>query len=280
MNERLAVAGGETLGVTTGQVDPSILPATANDTNLDGSPFQVMPPLSDEEYAALREDIAERGVLVPVVVDQYGNTLDGHHRQRIAAELGVDCPTEVRHVADDGEARDLALTLNLARRHLTREQKRALIADQIARDPAATDRSIARRLRCSPSTVGAVRRGEVSNLDTPMTRREEAEARSDRIRAGLHEWDHDILVALLRGVPPSMMADCMLEALARVERQAHDREIRDAFRDHIAMPRIRAVLAWPNGGYYADDIASVGGDHDELRDLLDAQRKAAAGDSP
>jgi ParB-like chromosome segregation protein Spo0J len=31
--------------------------------------FQVLPPLSDEEYAALRVDIAQRGVLVPVVVE-------------------------------------------------------------------------------------------------------------------------------------------------------------------------------------------------------------------
>jgi ParB-like chromosome segregation protein Spo0J len=29
--------------------------------------YQVMPPLSDEEYQALKEDIAENGVQVPVV---------------------------------------------------------------------------------------------------------------------------------------------------------------------------------------------------------------------
>jgi hypothetical protein len=48
--------------------------------------------------------------------------LDGHHRQHIAAELGIDCPTEIRQVVDENEARDVAFTLNLARRHLTREQ--------------------------------------------------------------------------------------------------------------------------------------------------------------
>ena len=274
MNERLAVAGGEALGVTTGQVDPSILPATANDTNLDGSPFQVMPPLSDEEYAALREDIAERGVLVPVVVDQHGNVLDGHHRQRIAVKLGVDCPMEIRQVGDEDEARDVAFTLNLARRHLTREQKRALIQVEIDRDPAATDRSIARRLRCSPSTVGAVRRGEVSNLDTepePMTR-ERAEALTEQISTGLRRWDHDLVVGLLRGVPPAMLGRSVLEMLSEVEREfGGDREITDVIRDHMVMPRVDAILAWPHGGFYADGVASV---DDELRDLLDAQRKA------
>ena len=34
--------------------------------------FQVMPALSDEEYAALRDDIERHGVMVPIVVDQHG----------------------------------------------------------------------------------------------------------------------------------------------------------------------------------------------------------------
>ncbi len=49
--------------------------------------FQVMPALTAEEREALREDIAERGVIVPVVQDQHGRILDGHHRSEIAAEL-------------------------------------------------------------------------------------------------------------------------------------------------------------------------------------------------
>lgn len=121
-------------------------------------PYQVMPPLSADEYAALRDDIAERGFLVPVVKDQHGNILDGHHRVTIAAELGVDYPVEVRKVTDDNEARDVAFTLNLARRHLNREQKRELIAAEITRRPDDSDRAIGRRLACDHKTVGSVRR--------------------------------------------------------------------------------------------------------------------------
>ena len=40
------------------------------------------PDLLPEEYEALRASIAERGVDIPKVVDQAGNTLDGRHRQR------------------------------------------------------------------------------------------------------------------------------------------------------------------------------------------------------
>ena len=161
------LAGGA-LRTTEAVVSPeTIPPATDNDREPRG--YQVMPPLSGDEYAALRADIADRGILVAVVLDQHGNTLDGHHRQRIAAELGIDCPTVIQPVSDEGEGRDVALTLNLARRHLTSEQKRALIAAELERDPDAADRSIARRLHRSPSTVGAVRRGQCPSW-TPGTR--------------------------------------------------------------------------------------------------------------
>ena len=49
--------------------------------------------LTDEEYAELREDIRERGVLQPVVVDDEGNILDGHNRVRIAREFGREPAT-------------------------------------------------------------------------------------------------------------------------------------------------------------------------------------------
>lgn len=120
--------------------------------------FQVMPALTDDEYVALADDIAANGVRVPVVEDQHGRLLDGHHRRRIAVDLGIDCPVDVVEVDDDTEARNLAYTLNLARRHLTREQKRALVARAIEANADDSDRAIARRLQCSPTTVGTVRR--------------------------------------------------------------------------------------------------------------------------
>lgn len=130
--------------------------------------FQVMPPLTLDQVTALREDIERRGVLVPVVIDQHGRVLDGHNRLQICRRLGIDPPLDVRHVADDDEARELALTLNLARRHISREQRRDLIRVECEHRPDASDREIARLLGCSPSTVAAVRR-PVSNLDTPTT---------------------------------------------------------------------------------------------------------------
>jgi DNA-binding CsgD family transcriptional regulator len=138
----------------------------------EAPPFQVMPPFTADEYAALREDIASNGVLVPITVDQHGTIIDGHHRQQIASELGTPCPRVVQEFTDDEKRHDLAQALNLKRRHLTREQFRELIAAESKRSPDASDREIARRLGCSPSTVSAVRR-PVSKLDTPKGTRDD-----------------------------------------------------------------------------------------------------------
>jgi ParB-like chromosome segregation protein Spo0J len=68
-------------------------------------------------------------VLVPVVRDQHGNTIDGHHRATIADEIGVTYRVDVVSVRDDDEAREIARTLNSDRRQLTQEQRRQVVAD-------------------------------------------------------------------------------------------------------------------------------------------------------
>ncbi len=88
-----------------------------------------MPDLSEDEFAELKADICERGVLVPVEYDELGNILDGHHRVRACQELGIaDWPRLVRAGMTDDEKAEHALTLNLARRHLSREQRQELVA--------------------------------------------------------------------------------------------------------------------------------------------------------
>jgi ParB-like chromosome segregation protein Spo0J len=119
--------------------------------------IQPMPELTSEELDSLRTDIAANGVLVPVVKDQHGRIIDGNHRATIATELGIDYPVTVIQVADDLDAWDKAVSLNCARRHLNREQRRDLVRAEIRRRPEDSDRAIARRVGCSPSTVGSVR---------------------------------------------------------------------------------------------------------------------------
>jgi len=144
--------------LTTSSVAHDADPAPLADT------IQPMPELSPDQLDALKADIMKNGIRVPVVKDQLGRVIDGHNRRRIADELGIHVPVEIITVASDEAAYDTALTLNCARRHLTREQIRALIGTEIRRRPGDSDRAIARRIGCDHKTVGSVRGGEIPHL--------------------------------------------------------------------------------------------------------------------
>lgn len=119
--------------------------------------YQVMPPLSSEEYQELHDDIKINGVLEPVHVDEEGVVIDGHHRSKIANELGIPCPVIAHDDLDDAGKRSLAFTLNLKRRHLNREQRRALIAESLKSDPQLSNREHERRTGTHKNTVASVR---------------------------------------------------------------------------------------------------------------------------
>ena len=175
--------------------------------------FEILPPLSDEEYDALRDDIATNGVLVPVTVDQNGYVIDGHNRLKIADELGLEVPRNVREFASDDERLEFALKLNMHRRHLSQWQKRELIASEVERTPEASDRAIAKRLGVSPTTVGTVRRGpRASNLDASVTR-EVAEALTEEIGQRLNRMSRSIGVMVVSLIGDGYVPADVAEAL-------------------------------------------------------------------
>lgn len=208
--------------------------------------FQPMPELSAEQLESLRADIKVNGIIVPIVVDQHGRILDGHNRKAIGDALGIPVPSETREVADDDEASELALTLNCARRHLSREQIRQVIARELERRPDDSDRAIARRVGCSPSTVGAVRRGQVSKLDNPSMSAADAEALTGSIREHLTAARESVAALVLEGAKGGVPIPDLITALTRAMRahQAeHQREVFDVFRVAVYEPVIDALLA-------------------------------------
>jgi ParB-like chromosome segregation protein Spo0J len=96
-------------------------------------PYQLLPPLSDDEFASLKADIRAHGVLVPIELDSDGVILDGHHRIRAWTELkaeGVrlpDYPRIVRAGLSEDDKVAHVLALNLARRHLTPKQRAEVV---------------------------------------------------------------------------------------------------------------------------------------------------------
>lgn len=139
--------------------------------------YQVMPPLTAEEYNELKNDIAERGVMVPIEYDEHGNVLDGHHRLQICVELGIkDFPKVIRAGMTEAEKRTHARKLNMARRQLNREQKQTLIQEQLKETPEKSDRQIAAALGVHHTTVNTQRRnleesGDVAKLATSIDTR-------------------------------------------------------------------------------------------------------------
>ena len=124
--------------------------------------YQVMPPLSDDEYAALREDIRLNGVLTPVLLDEHGEIIDGHNRRKIAAELGIWCPKITKRGLTEDQKYELAFSMNAARRSLSQDQKRHLATIAIQRWPDKSDRGIGRLLGISHMTVGRARNPQKS----------------------------------------------------------------------------------------------------------------------
>lgn len=121
------------------------------------SGYQVMPRLTPDEYAELEQSIIDHGVQVPITVAPDGSIIDGHHRDEIARKHNLHCP-RITAEGDEQNLRGLAFSLNLHRRHLTREQKRWIVMESIKADPQLTDREHSRRTGVSPTTAGDVRR--------------------------------------------------------------------------------------------------------------------------
>jgi len=112
----------------------------------------LLPPLTAEEYAALKADIARNGIQLPIVVDEDGKILDGVHRNRIAAELGIEVPAAVREGLNEDGKLALALGLNLYRRHFTADRRRDLVANLLA--DGLSVRRIATATGWGKSTIG------------------------------------------------------------------------------------------------------------------------------
>ena len=129
--------------------------------------YQLLPPLSPDEYDSLKADISERGVLVPIEVDEEGNILDGHHRVQICLELGIESwPRLVRTGLSEEEKRQHARKLNLARRHLNQEQRRDLIDAQLTETSELSDRQIA-EISAGNSDLSTAQRYPVIYADPP-----------------------------------------------------------------------------------------------------------------
>jgi hypothetical protein len=80
---------------------------------------QELPPMTDETYRRLVEDIKEYGLEYPVVVDEESREIvDGHHRYHAALEAGVEPKIEYRTFDSNEDRTAFGLRMNVIRRDL------------------------------------------------------------------------------------------------------------------------------------------------------------------
>ena len=117
----------------------------------------IFPPLSHEEYEVLEADILAHGVQVPIIRGRHLSVIDGRHRISICERHQLDYPELQIANATEDEERELAISLNVKRRQLSREQRRKLLEVEIMRDPKRSDNRIASLCGVHNETVATVR---------------------------------------------------------------------------------------------------------------------------
>lgn len=117
-----------------------------------------------DDYIAIKSDMAAKGRMdMPLVKDCEGNILDGHHRDLAHGELtaeGVEIEvpaTVIMRIEDEEEKRRFALSVNMNRRHLSREKRREIIAVELRRTPDISDSWMAQVCGTTDKTVRNVR---------------------------------------------------------------------------------------------------------------------------
>ena len=117
-------------------------------------------PINQDDYNRLKKDIEKNGIRDPLKVYFKNNEcliLGGANRWQIAKEMNIlQIPIKIYTLSPD-KRKALAIQDNLARRHLTQKQKQNIIELLLKENPQASSRSIAKKIKVSPTTVSKIK---------------------------------------------------------------------------------------------------------------------------
>jgi ParB-like chromosome segregation protein Spo0J len=143
---------------------PDCKPAPTYEYEIDPLAL-TFPPIVDEAFDALVEDIAARGLLHPIILYK-GKILDGRNRYNAAKAAGYKfSERDFKELSPSADPEAFVISSNMQRRQLSAEQKREFIAKQIESKPDASDRALARLCGCEHKTVASVRKGLKERLE-------------------------------------------------------------------------------------------------------------------
>jgi len=85
-------------------------------------------PMSSQDYKRIKEDIAERGIKVPLAIDTQNRVVCGIHRFRAASDLGLkEVPCFILGITSPTDIKRYAMADNVCRRQLTTKEKKAWV---------------------------------------------------------------------------------------------------------------------------------------------------------
>lgn len=90
---------------------------------IDKEYAKLVPPLTDKEYEGLKLSIEIDGQHCPIILNEEGYILDGHHRFKTCQELGRECRYEVLRFSSKLKEIEFVRDSNLRRRHLNDFQR-------------------------------------------------------------------------------------------------------------------------------------------------------------
>lgn len=204
----------------------------------------LFPMLADDELAELAEDILQRGLLQPIVLDAEGRVLDGRNRLAACERAGVE-PVYVTYDGDDPDG--YALAVNTQRRNLTKGQRAMLIVESGV-SPQGTDAEDASKISkqmiskarvvkaYAPALVAAV----ISGADQLNRAYEFAQAEKTKSEGA------EAQLALLRA-EDAELADKVVEGELTLAGAWAERKAREAAREserRTAIANLRSVLTY------------------------------------
>ena len=83
----------------------------------------LVPKLSKDQFDLILRSIKENGQQEPIIINNKGVILDGHHRFKICRSLGIECKFSERNFPNIFEEKLYVIDSNLARRQLNEVQR-------------------------------------------------------------------------------------------------------------------------------------------------------------
>jgi ParB-like chromosome segregation protein Spo0J len=208
------------------------------------------PLLGGREFEELKADIKERGLLKPIV--KKGNViLDGRNRLRACQELNIH-PLFIEYEGNDEV--DFIVGANILRRHLTSDQRVAILAKSRA---SAIEGAAEARRKAGVTVISAGGSGEAGSMLA-----EEARVGRDRARVALALRKHspEMLDAVIRGKEKLSAAAAKSRSRhAEASKQGAQKRLNAAMKplgDRVRAKFIRFMDAFPIT------------EHREVRDVL------------